>query len=249
MHSPVAQGFSYFREALPLLLRPGLRLFVILPLLVNLLVFGGLIVFALQLFNDTLAHLMGSVPDWLSWLDWLLWPLFVVLMLLTVFFTFSLLANLIAAPFNGFLAEKIEVVLRGRDDFPPFSLQELAAMVPRTVGRELRKLAYFLPRAIPLLLLTFIPLINLIAIPLWLLFRVCMLAIQYVDYPADNNKLSWPDMLAWLREKRWQSLGFGGTVYLALLVPFANILVMPVAVAGATLFWVREGGVERVTGR
>lgn len=249
MHSPVAQGFSYFREALPLLLRPGLRLFVILPLLVNLLVFGGLIVFALQLFNDTLAHLMGSVPDWLSWLDWLLWPLFVVLMLLTVFFTFSLLANLIAAPFNGFLAEKIEVVLRGHDDFPPFSLQELAAMVPRTVGRELRKLAYFLPRAIPLLLLTFIPLINLIAIPLWLLFGVWMLAIQYVDYPADNNKLSWPDMLAWLREKRWQSLGFGGTVYLALLVPFANILVMPVAVAGATLFWVREGGVERVTGR
>ena len=249
MHSPVAQGFSYFREALPLLLRPGLRLFVILPLLVNLLVFGGLIVFALQLFNDTLAHLMGSVPDWLSWLDWLLWPLFVVLMLLTVFFTFSLLANLIAAPFNGFHAEKIEVVLRGRDDFPPFSLQELAAMVPRTVGRELRKLAYFLPRAIPLLLLTFIPLINLVAIPLWLLFGVWMLAIQYVDYPADNNKLSWPDMLAWLREKRWQSLGFGGTVYLALLVPFANILVMPVAVAGATLFWVREGGVERVTGR
>ena len=249
MHSPVAQGFSYFREALPLLLRPGLRLFVILPLLVNLLVFGGLIVFALQLFNDTLAHLMGSVPDWLSWLDWLLWPLFVVLMLLTVFFTFSLLANLIAAPFNGFLAEKIEVVLRGRDDFPPFSLQELAAMVPRTVGRELRKLAYFLPRAIPLLLLTFIPLINLVAIPLWLLFGVWMLAIQYVDYPADNNKLSWPDMLAWLREKRWQSLGFGGTVYLALLVPVANILVMPVAVAGATLFWVREGGVERVTGR
>jgi CysZ protein len=249
MHSPFAQGFSYFREALPLLLRPGLRLFVILPLLVNLLVFGGLIVFALQLFNDTLAHLMGSVPDWLSWLDWLLWPLFVVLMLLTVFFTFSLLANLIAAPFNGFLAEKIEVVLRGRDDFPPFSLQELAAMVPRTVGRELRKLAYFLPRAIPLLLLTFIPLINLVAIPLWLLFGVWMLAIQYVDYPADNNKLSWPDMLAWLREKRWQSLGFGGTVYLALLVPFANILVMPVAVAGATLFWVREGGVERVTGR
>ena len=249
MHSPVAQGFSYFREALPLLLRPGLRLFVILPLLVNLLVFGGLIVFALQLFNDTLAHLMGSVPDWLSWLDWLLWPLFVVLMLLTVFFTFSLLANLIAAPFNGFLAEKIEVVLRGRDDFPPFSLQELAAMVPRTVSRELRKLAYFLPRAIPLLLLTFIPLINLVAIPLWLLFGVWMLAIQYVDYPADNNKLSWPDMLAWLREKRWQSLGFGGTVYLALLVPFANILVMPVAVAGATLFWVREGGVERVTGR
>ena len=63
---------------------------------------------------------------------------------------------------------------------------------------------------------------------------------RYIDYPADNNKMSWQDMLAWLRAKRWQSLGFGGSVYLALLVPFANILVMPAAVAGATLFWVRE---------
>lgn len=238
---PVAlSGPHYLAEGLKLMLRPGLRLFVILPLLVNLLVFGGLIFGSVNLFSGWLDQLTGSIPDWLSWLNWLLWPLFVVLLVLTVFFSFSLLANLIAAPFNGFLAEKVEVVLRGRDDFPPFSLAELTAMVPRTIGRELRKLAYFLPRAIPLLILTFIPVINLIALPLWVLFGVWMMAIQYIDYPADNNKLSWQDMLAWLRAKRWQSLGFGGAVYVALLIPFANILVMPAAVAGATLFWVRE---------
>lgn len=236
----VLNGPQYLAEGLKLMLRPGLRLFVLLPLLVNLLVFGGLIVFAVQQFGDLLEQLMGSVPDWLSWLNWLLWPLFVVLLLFTVFFTFSLLANIIAAPFNGFLAEKVEVVLRGTDDFPPFSLAELSAMVPRTIGRELRKLGYFLPRAVALLILTFVPVINLVAIPLWLLFGVWMMAIQYIDYPADNNKMSWQDMLAWLREKRWQSLGFGGSVYVALLIPFANILVMPAAVAGATLFWVRE---------
>jgi CysZ protein len=48
-------------------------------------------------------------------------------------------------------------------------------------------------------------------------------------------------MLAWLRERRWQCLGFGGMTYLVLLVPVVNILAMPAAVAGATLFWVREG--------
>jgi CysZ protein len=47
-------------------------------------------------------------------------------------------------------------------------------------------------------------------------------------------------MLAWLRQKRWQSLGFGGVTYLALLIPGVNVLMMPAAVAGATLFWVRE---------
>ncbi|BCD84661.1 hypothetical protein PSm6_10680 [Pseudomonas solani] len=115
-------------------------------------------------------------------------------------------------------------------------------MVPRTVGRELRKLGYFLPRAIGLLILSFIPGVNLVATPLWFLFGVWMMAVQYIDYPADNHKLGWNEMLAWLREKRWQSLGFGGSVYLALLIPFVNIVMMPAAVAGATLFWVREGG-------
>ncbi|MOA52168.1 putative sulfate transport protein CysZ [compost metagenome] len=53
-------------------------------------------------------------------------------------------------------------------------------------------------------------------------------------------------MLAWLRAKRWQSLGFGAATYAALLVPGLNILLMPAAVAGATVFWVREDGAARL---
>ena len=240
MPTPALSGPQYLGEGLKLILSPGLRLFVLLPLTVNTLLFIGLIVLAMQQFGGWVDGVMPSLPDWLSFLEYILWPLFVLLVLVVMFFTFTLLANIIAAPFNGFLAEKVEVVLRGRDDFPPFSWAELMAMMPRTIGREMRKLAYFLPRAIPLLILTFVPVLNLVAAPLWILFGIWMMAVQYIDYPADNNKLGWNEMLAWLREKRWQSLGFGGSVYLALLIPFVNILVMPAAVAGATLFWVRE---------
>ena len=74
-----------------------------------------------------------------------------------------------------------------------------------------------------------------------------MTLVMYIDYPADNNKMSWQDMLAWLREKRWQSLGFGGITYAALLVPGLNILMMPAAVAGATVFWVRERQEQALT--
>ena len=88
--------------------------------------------------------------------------------------------------------------------------------------------------------------VNIIAAPLWLLFGVWMMAIQYIDYPADNHKLGWTEMLAWLRETRWQSMSFGGSVYLVLLIPVVNILMMPAAVAGATLFWVRERGAENL---
>lgn len=247
MPTPALSGPQYLREGLKLVLSPGLRLFVLLPLAINLILFVALIGFAIDQFSGWLASLMGSLPGWLSFLDFLLWPLFVILLLLMVFFTFTLLANIIAAPFNGFLAEKVEVVVRGADNFPPFSWAELLAMVPRTLKRELRKLSYFLPRAIGLLLLSLIPGLNLIATPLWLLFGVWMMAVQYIDYPCDNHKVSWDDMLAWLRAKRWQSLGFGGSTYVALLIPFVNILMMPAAVAGATLFWVREDGAAGVT--
>ena len=129
---------------------------MLLPLTLNLVLFIALIGFAMQQFSGWVDAFMPSLPSWASFLEYLIWPLFVILVLLLVFFSFTMIANIIAAPFNGFLAEKVEVVVRGQDDFP-FSWAELTAMVPRTVGRELRKLGYFLPRAIGLLILSFIP--------------------------------------------------------------------------------------------
>lgn len=241
-------GPLYFGEGLKLIMRPGLRRFVVLPLSINLILFIGTISFALRKFNGWVEHLMPSIPASLNFLDYVLVPLlyafFVVLVLAMIYFTFTMIANIIAAPFNGFLSEKVEVVVRGQDNFPPFSLGELIAIVPRTMAREFRKLRYFLPRALGLLVLSFIPGLNLIAAPLWLLFGIWMMAVQYIDYPADNHKLGFTEMLAWLRSKRLSSLGFGGITYLALLVPLLNVLFMPAAVAGATLFWVREEGLK-----
>ena len=177
MPAPVLSGPQYLREGLNLVLSPGLRLFVLLPLTINLILFVALVGFAVQQFSGWVDAFMPSLPNWLSFLEYILWPLFVVLVLLMVFFTFTMLANIIAAPFNGFLAEKVEVVVRGEDTLPPFSWAELLAMVPRTLGREARKLGYFLPRAIGLLILSFIPVVNLVAAPLWLLFGVWMMAI------------------------------------------------------------------------
>ena len=137
---------------------------------------------------------------------------------------------------GGFeLALACDLVIAAENAF--FALSE-----PRVGLSALAGGVQYLPRAIGLLILSLIPGLNLIATPLWLLFGVWMMAVQYIDYPCDNNKVSWDEMLAWLRAKRWQSLGFGGITYVALLIPFVNILMMPAAVAGATLFWVREDG-------
>lgn len=105
---------------------------------------------------------------------------------------------------------------------------------------ELRKLFYFLLRAVPLLILFLIPGINLAAPFLWLLFNAWFLALEYGDYPMGNHGIRFGDQHRWLKARRLTSLGFGAGVTLLMLIPLLNFLAMPAAVAGATLLWVKS---------
>lgn len=240
MPSVFGVGVSCWIAGLRLIFRPELRLFVLLPLSLNILVFSGLLYLSIQQFEHWLAILMPSLPDWLLFLEYLLWPIFVLLLLVIVFFTFTLVANFLAAPFNGLLSERVERLLDPQASVPEFQWAEFVAVVPHSMAREWQKLSYFIPRVLGLLLLSVIPVVNLVATPLWLTFGVWMMAVQYLDYPADNHRLNWGETLAWIRARRWKSFGLGGTTYAALLVPGFNLLVMPAAVAGATVLWVQE---------
>ena len=106
--------------------------------------------------------------------------------------------------------------------------------------REFSKLAYFLPRLFALLVLSLIPAVNVIAPFAWILFGAWMLAVQYSDYAADNNHLSFTELRGRLGACRLQSLMFGMVVYFVIAIPLLNLLLIPVAVAGGTVFWVEH---------
>jgi CysZ protein len=74
-----------------------------------------------------------------------------------------------------------------------------------------------------------------------------MMTVQYLDYPMANHRLFFSEQRARLRKRPLLAWSFGGLVMLATLVPVLNFFVMPAAVAGATVLWVREQGlaVER----
>lgn len=232
-------GPGYLRLGLQRIRQPGVRRFVLIPLALNLVLFASLIGWGASAFGRWMDSLIGGLPQWLGFLEWLMWPIFALAVLLALFFGFSVVANLIASPFYGMLAERVAADERGSAS-PDQSWQALLISVPRSLGRELRKLAYYLPRLLALLLLSLLPGINLLASPLLLLFGVWMMAVQYLDYQADNDQVGFNDMLLQLRKQRMKVLGFGLPVYFGLMLPLVNLLVMPAAVAGATLLWVRE---------
>ncbi len=236
------RGAGYFVRGLKMLPEPGIRPFVLVPLLINILLFSGAIWLLLDQMGYWIDYLLSTMlPDWewLQFLRYLLWPLVAALVLIMVYYGFSIVANIIAAPFNGILAEKVEQRLRGvtvTDE----GWKAVVAMIPRAIGREVAKLLYFLPRFLFLLVLAFIPVIGWIAPLLWFLFGSWMMAIQYCDYPMDNNKVSFRAMRDILKARRLTACGFGGLVSFGLMVPLLNLLVMPAAVVGATIYWVEE---------
>ncbi len=227
-------GTNYLIRGFGLILRPGLRRFVLIPLLVNISIFSLLVWLGASQFQELIDWLLPE-SSWLAVLRWLLWPLFALTMMLVIVYSFTVLANLIAAPFNSQLAEQTELILSGST--PDQATGNLLKSLLPTLTSELRKLGYFLIRAIPLLILFLIPGVNIIAPFLWLLFNAWFLALEYADYPMANNGLSFRDQHARLKKIRLISLGFGGSATLLMMIPLLNFLARPAAVAGATVLW------------
>jgi CysZ protein len=237
--TPVS-GAGYLFSGVGLITQPGLRRFVLIPLLINILVFSAAIYYGVMKFESFIVWMEAKIPSWLQWLDWILWPLFVLALVIVVFYSFTLVANILAAPFNGLLAEKVELHLTGRPLSEGGGLKKAMIELVPTLFDELRKLLYVLVWAIPFLILFLIPGVNAAAPVLWFLYTAWMLTVEYCDYPMGNHGLKFREMRSRLRNRRLLGLGFGAATAGLTMIPVVNFIVMPSAVAGATALWVRE---------
>ena len=231
-------GALYLLRGFAIVARPGIRPYVVVPLLINVVLFAALIYFGS---SWLIEFARGMLPDWLDFLSWALLPIFVVSVLMAGFYAFNLIANLIAAPFNGLLAEAVERNLTGRAPATEGSgWRRFFRELGPTFVAELRKLVYVAIRSLPPLLLFLVPGINVLASIVWMLVVAWTLAVSYVDYPASNHGVGFDELRRRLYARRFLSLGFGGAAMAALTVPVLNFLVIPCAVAGATAMWLEQ---------
>ena len=228
-------GASYFFKGFSLIRQKGVRRFVFIPLTINVILFSIAFYYGYLQLDTYMTRFMAWLPSWLDWLSVVLWPLAVLTILVLFSFVFSTVANWLAAPFNGLLSEKIEAILSGNET-PKGDMLDIVKDVPRTLSREWQKLRYYVPRAIGFFIIMWLlPVIGQI---IWFLFVAWMMAIQYKDYPFDNHKISFTQMKKMLKENQGVSYSFGVTVALFSMIPVVNLVVMPVAICGATALWV-----------
>jgi len=220
-----------------LIRHPDVRLYVVIPLLINVILFGGLIWLGYTQFSPLVEWLMSYVPGFLDFLRWIIWLFITVLTAIIVFFTFTPIANIVAAPFNALLSEKIEIMLTGKAISSPVSF---FVMFKNSLLSQLGKLVYIALWSLGLLLISLIPVVNLVAPFLWVLFGSWLLSLEYLDYPMGNHDLTFSKQKQLLASRKGLALGFGGSVMVLTSIPLINFIVMPVAVAGATLLYVEQ---------
>ncbi len=237
MISDIMTGASCLGRAMNIIRQPGVRRYAVMPLLINILLFGGLIWFGYAQFSPLVESAMSYLPDFLDFLRWIIWLIITITTAIIVFFTFTPFANIVAAPFNALLSEKIEVLLTGKQ---VDSGSSFIKIIHDSVLSQLRKLLYILIWSAALLLVSLIPVINIAAPVLWVIFGSWLISLEYLDYPMGNHELSFTREKQILSKRRGLALGFGGSVMVLTSIPLLNFIVMPVSVAGATVLWVEH---------
>lgn len=251
-------GFQYAVDGFKLIKHPSVRKYVLIPMSINIAIFSLGLWYAITQFSGFMESMPGMFPEsldmpgWLEWInsiylwflgffgwvEYLLWALFAVLFLVLVFYTFTIVANLISAPFNGFFSAAIERVLLGETADLGHIDRSIAEEVKVALIGETRKLLYTLKCLLPLgllfLILFFLPLANSLIPVLWFAFGAWMLSIAYADYPMANHGLVFSQEKDIMKQNRRLSIGFGSAIMLMTMVPILNFFAVPVGVAGAT---------------
>ncbi len=218
---------SYLFKGIALLGSAPLRHFILIPILINIILYSAALTLGYY-YIDSLIN--AFIPSWLNWLHWLLWPLIFVSFLIVGFFSFTALANLVSAPFYGKLAAKTLTLINSE------AIDVSEQPISKVMLAESKRLIYILRLAIPLLVLSFIPGINLIAPLLWALFSAWSMSLEYMAYPLENAGILFIEQKQLIKSIRWGALSFGGIAVLGLSIPVINIIIAPAAVIAATIY-------------
>jgi len=227
-------GVRAFVDGARIARRPDLLHFTLIPALISLVVIGFGTWFAFDQIGSWGESLSQQLPSWLGFLEFILVPLLYLIGVVLGIWLFGLLAVVIASPFLGILSSAVELKVYGSS---PDDTTTWWRTIGATLGREARKFGYHLPRLLGVFVLTLIPLVNAAAPAIWLLFGAWTMAVQFVDFPAENRALPFQRTLAALRRRRGAALGFGLCTATVLAIPLLNFVLIPVAVSGGTLLW------------
>ena len=215
--------------------RPRLMWLGVLPALIVGLIYAAAIV----LLAINLDGIVTAVTPFAH--DWEFEPLvrivaglaIVGVSVVVLIYTYAAITLAVGDPFYERIWNAVEV---GLGDEPMEPKGGIWRAIGRGIGNALRLLLLALLISLLLFVLGLVPVVGQVLSPvLGAFFGGWVLSLELTGFAFDARGLRLRDRRRLLGVRRSRTLGFGVATYLLFLVPFAAIIVMPAAVAGATL--------------
>jgi CysZ protein len=238
-------GVGLLARGLGLVLRsPRLLLLGLIPALITGVIYTIALVTLFRYLPEITAKATWFADDWTGWLRSTMQVFagvgVVGLSVLIGVLTFTAVTLIIGDPFYEKISELVESRFGGVPDEVEVGLVRSLRF---SIADSLRLIGISILFALPLFVLGFIPVVGQIIVPIlagavggW------MLALELTGVPFQRRGQRLSHRRVALGAHRPLALGFGAAVFATFLIPLGAILMMPAAIAGATLLARRSLG-------
>ena len=236
MIKQIFSGISAYKEAFVLLSKLKLWNYFIIPTVLSLLTFLFIVYTAVG-YSATIGQLLAEIWIW-NWGKEIVMMLssfgggLVILVIGLMLYKYIVLA--ISAPFMGVVSEKIELHLNG-GFYADYKKTTFIAQLWRGIQVNVRNLGMELFFTFPLLLLKFIPVVNLFSSVLLFLIQAYYAGFGNMDYTLERY-FSFKKSLGFVKKNKGYSIGNGIVFIGCLFLPVLGIIiVLPLSVTAASI--------------
>ncbi len=220
-------GFSSVSKAPRFLLNHQLLWVLLIPVLLNI----ALLIFGISLTGDlsTISYTYVSEyfefdskeDGWLSGtIQWVLIILFKLVFFLVFAYVGGFIVLMLISPLLAYLSERTEQIVQGTDY--PFNLSQFIKDIGRGIVVAARNMVYEVGLTVAVLLLAFIPVLNLLSPVLLFLIAAYYYGVSFLDYNLERREIGLKDSVRYFKRHRLLAIGVAAPFSLLLLIPFVG---------------------------
>jgi CysZ protein len=236
MINNILKGIQAYTGALDLISKLKLWKYFFIPIIISI-VTASLIALSAYGLSDNIGNFIARIWPWDFGKDTFTWistfiGVIVVLAIGLILYKHIIMA--LSAPFMSPVSEKIEAHLTGikRHDHRKTSFKE---QLWRGIRINFRNLGKELLITVPLLLLKFIPVVNIFSIILLVMVQAYYAGFGNMDYTLERH-FKYRESVKFIRRHRGIAIGNGLVFILFLIIPIVGvILVLPMSVTAASI--------------
>ncbi|WP_400075935.1 EI24 domain-containing protein [Winogradskyella sp. R77965] len=236
MFHNIFRGLQVYTGAYGLISKLKLWKYFVIPMLISFVVFILIFVSAYGL-SDNLGEWIAGVWVW-EWGKATITFISTIIAGIIIFaiglILYKHIIMALSSPFMSPVSEKIEAYYTGQPT-QNYTKSTFTKQLLRGIRLSLRNLSQELLFTLPILLLKFIPVVNIFSTALLFLVQAYYAGFGNMDYTLERH-FTYKESVAFIRKNRGLAIGNGIGFMLLLLVPVIGVvLVLPLSVTSASV--------------